>query len=75
MDLQATHSEPDITASLRLILRGLLAALGMWRLEPAHGIALYGRINRVFASVERMLLRVVGRRVVDPRCLGGLGGW
>ena len=81
MDLQATHSEPDITASLRMILRGLLAALGMWRLEPAHGIALYGRINRVFASVERMLLRFragtlrrVARRTVVQRQGGGSAG-
>ena len=46
-----------VTANLRLILRGLLAVLGAWKLEPARAMVLYGRINALPGRVERMLIR------------------
>jgi hypothetical protein len=58
MDSSPTISPSDrIIVDLRLILRGLLLGLAVWRLEPMVKIALFGRANRVFSQVERMLLR------------------
>ena len=79
MHSSPSQSEPDaITANLRLILRGILAVLGSWRLQPAQGIVLYGRINLVFARIERMLLRFragrlrrVARQLAAGRRPGG----
>jgi hypothetical protein len=42
---------------LRLILRGILAALGMWRVEPKPAMVLYNRISGIFGRIERMLVR------------------
>ncbi len=58
MNLTQSPPEPDpITASLRSILRALLAGLGMWRLEAALAVAMYNRIGRTFRGIERMLVR------------------
>ncbi len=58
MHSSASQSAPDaITASLRWILRGLLAGLGMWRLEAKQACVMYGRIGRIFRRIERMLVR------------------
>jgi hypothetical protein len=58
MDSTASPAAPEtISATLRLILRGLLAALGGFGLEPMQGVVLYGRINAAFGRIERMLVR------------------
>ena len=44
-------------ANLRTVLRGLLAVLGMWKLEPAQAVVLSNRINAVAGRIERMLVR------------------
>jgi hypothetical protein len=55
---------------LRVILRGLLAALGAWRLQPAQGVAVHGRISRAFGRIARLLVRfragTLSRRAVPP---------
>jgi hypothetical protein len=42
---------------LRLILRGLLAALGGFGLEAMRGLILYRRISAISGRIERMLVR------------------
>ena len=76
MELSPTQSAPDITASLRLILRGLLASLGMWRLEPARASVAYNRISATFRRIERMLLRFRAGRIwrVTQRAVTGRRG-
>jgi hypothetical protein len=39
------------------MLRGLLAALGAWRLEPGRAILLYGRVSGTLSRIERLLAR------------------
>ena len=46
-----------ISASLRMILRGLRAVLGTWGLAPVVAVALYGRLGQTFGRIERMLVR------------------
>ncbi len=58
MDAAPALSPPDtISANLRMVLRGLLAALGAWRVEPVMALVLYRRISGAFGRVERMLAR------------------
>jgi len=58
MDSTPTLSAPDtISANLRMILRGILAALGMWRVEPALACVLFNRISGTFGRIERILQR------------------
>ena len=72
----ALSASETVSANLRLILRGILAALGMWRVEPTLTLVVYNRINATFARIERMLMRFragrlwrVTQRVVVPwRC-------
>ena len=66
-----------ISANLRLILRGILAVLGTWRVESALAMVLYGRIGRTFSRIERLLLRFragrlwrVTSRAATPRRQG-----
>ncbi len=74
MDAAPTLTEPEmISANLRMILRGLLAALGGWRIEPVLALVLYRRIGLVAGRVERMLVRFqagrlwrVTHRVITP---------
>ena len=42
---------------MRMVLRGLLAALGAWRVEPLLALVLYRRINATLGRIERMLVR------------------
>ncbi len=70
METAPSLSAPEtIAANLRMILRGLLAALGAWRLEPARAIVLYGRISGSFGRIERLLVRFRAGRLsrVTPR--------
>lgn len=71
MDRGASSSPfvPDaLVASLRLILRGILAGLGAWRLEVGQAVLTYNRFSRAFGRIERLLLRFragrLGRRIV-----------
>ena len=58
MDLSPTPAPREtISAHLRLILRGLLAALGGWRLEPVIALVLYRRVSVTLGRIERMLVR------------------
>ena len=58
MDSDPTLSTPETAAAtLRLIVRGLLAVLGSFGLEPGRGQILYNRISRILGRIERMLLR------------------
>ena len=40
-----------------MILRGLLAAMGGWGLEPVRALILYRRIGGIAGRIERMLVR------------------
>jgi hypothetical protein len=55
MDLASATLDP--MAALRVILHGLRAALGGWRLEARLGILLHRRVGEVSGRIERMLLR------------------
>ncbi len=58
MDNTPTFSATEIiAANLRMILRGVLAVLGAWRLEPAVAFVAYRRISGTFGRIERMLVR------------------
>ena len=58
MDAAPALSAPEtVAANLRTILRGLLAALGNWGLEPMLALALYRRISGIAGRIERMLVR------------------
>jgi len=58
MESSPTQSAPDtVSANLRMILRGILAALGMWRMQPVLARVLYNRISGIFGRIERMLVR------------------
>ena len=46
-----------VSARLRLILRGLLAALGGFGLEAMRALVLYRRISAISGRIERMLTR------------------
>ena len=58
MDSAPSLAAPEtVSATLRMILRGLLAALGAWRMEAALALALYRRISGIADRIERMLVR------------------
>jgi hypothetical protein len=53
----ATPATTDVAAALRMVLRGLLAALGGFGLEAAQAVVFYRRIGGIGARIERMLAR------------------
>ena len=58
MDAAPAIAAPEtVSANLRTILRGLLAALGAWGLEPERALLLYRRIAGLAGRIERMLMR------------------
>ena len=58
MESSPTQSAPDtVSANLRMILRGILAALGMWRVQPVLARVLYNRISAILRRIERLLVR------------------
>ena len=67
--LSATET---ISAHLRVILRGILAVLGMWRLQTPQIVLAHRRITAAFQRIERLLMRVrAGRlRRIAHRALG-----
>ena len=72
MDSAPTLSTSEtVSANLRMILRGILAALGMWKVQPKRAFVLFGRINGIFARIERMLVRFRAGKLwrVTPRAI------
>ena len=64
MDAAPALCAPDtVSANLRTILRGLLAALGGWGLEAGLALLLYRRIAPVAGRIERMLMRLRAGRL------------
>ena len=65
----ALSASEMVSANLRLILRGILAALGMWRVQPGVARVLYGKINGTFDRIERLLVRFRAGRLwrLKPR--------
>ncbi len=64
MDASPALFTPEtVAAKLRLILRGVLAALGAWRVEPALALVLYRRISGTLGQIERMLVRLRAGRL------------
>ena len=58
MDSAPTLPETDtITAALRVILRGILGRLGMWKLDETLKWPAYHLVNKAFQRIERLLLR------------------
>ena len=58
MDSVPFSSTPDtVSANLRTILRGLLAALGAVGLEPVLALLFYRRMGGIALRIERMLAR------------------
>ena len=81
MEFSPSLSAPDITASLRLILRGLRSVLGMWGLDGPVTIVVSNRFGRIFGKIERMLarfragrLRIGIRRVASVRVCRATAG-
>ncbi len=65
MACPAAHPEADpLAARLRLILAGLRALVGLWGLTPPVAIAVYNRMGRALARIERMLVRFRAGRLV-----------
>jgi len=52
-----------ITAMLRVILRGVRAGLGAWRVEPVLAVLLYRRAGETLGRIERMLRRFQAGRL------------
>ncbi len=64
MDAPLPLSRSDaIAANLRVIVRGLLVALGAWRLEPVRAVVLYNRISGTIARLMQMLERFQAGRL------------
>ena len=72
----ALSASETVSATLRLILRGLMAALGGFGLEAARGQILYNRISGIAGRIERMLLRFragrLWRRTQTVRLVGAI---
>jgi len=67
----ALSASETVSANLRVILRGILAVLGMWGLEHGLTRTLYGKINGTFDRIERMLVRFRAGKLwrVTPRAI------
>ena len=52
-----------VSANLRIILRGLMATMGMWRLAPAMTVALHRRVSAALGRIERMMIRFQAGRL------------
>ena len=48
---------PSTSERFRTVLRGLLAVLGAWRVEPRVAAYLYNRVGLIAGRIERMLVR------------------
>ena len=58
MDSALAPSAPEtISAKLRMILRGLMAACANWAVEPSPTPVLYNRISAILRRIERLLVR------------------
>ena len=65
----ALSAPETVFANLRMILRGLMAALGAWRVETAVALVLHRRIGATLGRIERMLIRFRAGRLwrMPPR--------
>ena len=74
METAPTLSAQDmVSANLRMVLRGLSAALGAW-LEPTLAVLMHRQASRTISKIERMLARFrTGRlwRVTQRRAVPG----
>ena len=57
MDAATSDAPETVSATMRTILRGLLAALGGWGFEPEVGLLLFRRVAGIALRIERMLAR------------------
>ena len=57
MEFSPTQSEPDLTAKLRTVLRGLMAVFANWAVEPSLTPMIHNRISAIQRRIEGMLLR------------------
>jgi hypothetical protein len=57
MDSTAPTTPETISAALRMVLRGLMAALGGFGLEAGQAVLVHRRIGLVLGRIERMLAR------------------
>ena len=58
MDAASSAAAPEtISATLRMILRGLMAALGGFGLDAVRALILHRRISAIAGRIERMLIR------------------
>ena len=75
MDLPPSLCASDtITAHLRMILRGVLAVLGMWRLEIPQMLLVHRRISTTLREIEQLLERFrAGRLWQMPQRAKGQG--
>jgi hypothetical protein len=66
-----------IASTLRTVLRGLMAAIGLFGLDSAQAVAMHRRIARVGQQIERMLVRFrAGKlwRVTERKARSGAFG-
>jgi hypothetical protein len=76
MDISASQTgSGTVSANLRTILLGLMAALGGFGLQAAQAVLLYRRIGRIAGRIERMMVRYRAgrlRRAMERKArLGG----
>jgi hypothetical protein len=57
MDAAPATSLETLSANLRTILRGLMAALGGLGLDAVRAVAMHRRVSQVAGKIERMLVR------------------
>ena len=58
MDVPAAPAVmPSVSAQLRMILRGMLAVLGLWRLEAWQALLVHRRLHVAFRTIEALLAR------------------
>ena len=75
MDAAPARTAPEtVSANLRTILGGLLAAIGGWGVDAMRALRLYRRIGGLAGRIERMLIRFrAGRLWRVERRAGRLG--
>jgi hypothetical protein len=57
MDASPSAAQETLSANLRTILCGLLAAIGGFGLDAARAVAMYRRISGIAGKIERLLTR------------------
>ena len=73
MDSAPALAAPEtVSANLRMILRGLMAALGAWGIEATLALVLHRRVGAAMGRIERLLMRFRAGRLwrVTQRAAG-----